>query len=108
MEKVLSLLEVGGGFYTIVQHVHLDAAKDSPASWYQTELVDAAGSDEKVCSWLKKIACGGSRLRVEERLGTAHRADKYPEGLQRRHCPAHETNEVPGGESSWRRFQLEP
>ena len=57
MEKVLSLLEVGGGFYTIVQHVHLEAVKDNPASWYQTELVDAAGGGEKVCSWLKKIAC---------------------------------------------------
>ena len=57
MEKVLSVLEVGGGFYTIVQYVHLQTAKDSPATWYQTELVDAAGSHEKVCSWLKKTSC---------------------------------------------------
>ena len=41
-----------------------------------------------------------SQLRIEERLGPAHRADQYPEGLQRRLCPAHETIEVPGGESS--------
>jgi SAM-dependent methyltransferase len=57
MEKVLSLLEVGGGFYTIVQYVHLEAAKDSPATGYQTELVDAAGHGVKLCSWLKKTAC---------------------------------------------------
>ena len=57
MEKVLSVLEVGGGFYTIVQYVHLQAAKDSPATWYQTELVDAAGRGEKMCSWLKKTSC---------------------------------------------------
>src|SRR5262249_4658713 len=41
-----------------------------------------------------------SRLRVEERLGHAHRADKHPEGLQRRFCPTHATIEVLGGESS--------
>ena len=41
-----------------------------------------------------------SRLRVEERLGLAHRADQHPEGLQRRLCPAHETIAVRGGESS--------
>ena len=44
-------------FHTNVQHVHLDASQDSPASWYQTELLDAAGGDEKVCSWLKKTTC---------------------------------------------------
>jgi len=57
MEKVLSLLEVGGHFYTILQYVHLVTAKDSPGTEYQTELVDAAGRGETVCSWLKKSAC---------------------------------------------------
>ncbi len=57
MEKVLSLLEIGGVFYTIVQSVHLEDGKDKPSTWYLTELVDAAGRDEKVCSWLKKTAC---------------------------------------------------
>ena len=57
VEKVLSLLEIGGVFYTMVQSVHLEDGKDKPNTWYLTELVDAAGHDEKVCSWLKKIAC---------------------------------------------------
>ena len=57
LEKVLSLLEVGGVFYTIVQSVHLEDGKDKPTTWYQTELVDAAGRDVKVCSWLKKTTC---------------------------------------------------
>jgi len=57
MEKVLNLLQVGGRFYSILQYVHLETAKDSPATEYQTELVDAAGRSEKVCSWLKKISC---------------------------------------------------
>jgi SAM-dependent methyltransferase len=56
-EKVLSLLETGGVFYTMVQGVHLEDGKDKPGTWYETELVDAAGRDVKVCSWLKKITC---------------------------------------------------
>jgi SAM-dependent methyltransferase len=57
LEKVLSLLDIGGVFYTLVQSVHLEDGKDKPSTWYLTELVDAAGRDEKVCPWLKKTAC---------------------------------------------------
>lgn len=57
MEKVLNLLQVGGRFYSILQYVHLETTKDSPTTEYQTDLVDAAGGGEKVCSWLKKISC---------------------------------------------------
>ena len=57
VDKVLSLLEVGGVFYTMVQSVHLEDGKDKPNTWYLTELVDAAGRDVKVCSWLKKTTC---------------------------------------------------
>ncbi len=57
LEKTLSLLEIGGVLYTVVQSVHLDDGRDKPNIYYQTELVDAAGRDVKVCSWLKKTAC---------------------------------------------------
>jgi len=57
VDRVLSLLEVGGVFYTIVQSVHLEDGKDKPTTWYLTELVDAAGPEVKVCSWLKKTTC---------------------------------------------------
>jgi hypothetical protein len=57
LEKALSLLEVGGVFYTMLQNVHLEDGKDKPNTWYQTELVDTAGRDVKVCSWLKQTAC---------------------------------------------------
>jgi len=57
MEKVLSFLEIGGAFYTLVQGVHLEDGKDKLGTWYLTELVDRAGRQEKVCSWLKKTAC---------------------------------------------------
>ena len=55
--KVLSLLDTGGVFYTLVQGVHLEDGKDKPNTWYLTEVVDAAGRDVKVCSWLKKTTC---------------------------------------------------
>jgi len=55
--KVLSLLEVGGAFYTLVPGVHLEDGKDKLGTWYLTELENEAGRPEKVCSWLKKTAC---------------------------------------------------
>lgn len=57
LEKTLGLLDVGGVFYTLVQSVHLENGKDNPSTWYLTELVDGAGRDVKLCSWLKKTAC---------------------------------------------------
>lgn len=58
LNKVMSLLETGGSFYTLVQSVHLEDGSDNPkTTWYLTELVDEAGQDVKVCSWLKNIPC---------------------------------------------------
>jgi hypothetical protein len=57
MEKTLSLLEIDGTFYTVAQSVHLEDGKDKPDTEYLTRLVDLAGRDVKVCSWLKKTAC---------------------------------------------------
>ena len=42
LEKVLSLLDVEGSFFTMVQSVHFEAGKDSPTKGYLTELVDQA------------------------------------------------------------------
>jgi len=57
VEKVLSLVETGGVFFTLLQSVLLEDGKDKPNIYYQTELVDTAGQDVKVCSWLKKTSC---------------------------------------------------
>lgn len=57
VEKVLALLEVEGAFFTLLQSVRLEDGKDDPTTWYLTELVDTAGRDVKVCSWLKSISC---------------------------------------------------
>ena len=56
-EKVLALLELSGSFYSLLMSVHLDDGKDRPRVWYLTEIVDAAGRDVKVCTWLRSIAC---------------------------------------------------
>jgi hypothetical protein len=57
IDKVLGLLEVGGGFYTLATGVRCEDGKDKLGSMYLTELEDAFGRDVKVCSWLKKISC---------------------------------------------------
>ena len=57
VERVLSLLEIDGVFYTMVQRVHLQNDDDKPGTRYETELVDAAGRDVTVCSWLRKTTC---------------------------------------------------
>src|SRR5215510_14477988 len=57
MAKVLSLLDTGGIFYTLVQNVHIESSKDNPTTGYQTALVGADGGDVKVCFWLKKTSC---------------------------------------------------
>lgn len=57
VEKVLSLLDIGGLFYTMVQSVHLEDGKGRLDGSYLTELVDAAGRNVKMCSWLKQAAC---------------------------------------------------
>lgn len=57
IEKVMGLLEVGGSFFTLIQSVHLSDGKDRPTTWYLTELIDPAGRDVKVCTWLKSVSC---------------------------------------------------
>ena len=57
IDKVLSLLEVGGSFYTLATGVHLEDGTDKLGTLYLTELEDAFGREVKVCSWLKKISC---------------------------------------------------
>ncbi|MGE5218257.1 MAG: hypothetical protein ACM3SP_14750, partial [Chloroflexota bacterium] len=57
VEKVLSLLEIGGAFYTVLPAVHLEDGTDKLGTWYRTELVDAASRPVKVCSWLKRTSC---------------------------------------------------
>jgi len=65
VQKVLAALEVDGAFYTLLQSVHLADGSDPPNTWYLTEIVDGAGRDVKVCTWLQGIPC--VRVRCESR-----------------------------------------
>ena len=57
LERVLSLLEIGGAFYTVLPSVHLEDGTDKLGTWYLTEVVDAASRPVTVCSWLKQTTC---------------------------------------------------
>ena len=67
VENVLSLLEIGGTFYTVLPAVHLEDGTDKLGVWYKTELVDAASRPVKVCSWLKQISC--AEVTCESKMG---------------------------------------
>ena len=108
VEKVLSLLEVGGVFYTLVPGVHLEHAKDKLGILYLTELEDAAGRPLKVCSWLKQTAC--AQVTCESKIDW-----KRPTELIsiRKVCsdvsvPRLKLWEFEAGYPPARRFQLEP
>ena len=60
VEKVLGVLELNGTFYTLLLDVlPEDKANRTlyPDTTFLTGIQDADGSDVKVCSWLKSIAC---------------------------------------------------
>lgn len=60
METVLDLLEVNGTFFTVLQDIHREEGTSTPfyaGARFLTEIADADGSEVKVCSWLKRIAC---------------------------------------------------
>jgi len=108
LEKVLSLLETDGVFYTMVQGVHLEGDKNKPTTSYLTELVDAAGRDVKVCSWLKETTC--------VKVGCESKSDwDSPTELIniRKVCsdvsvPGMKLLKYEAGNPPGRRFQLEP
>ena len=60
MEKVLSFLEVNGSFHTLLQDVQWEGGSNRPyyaGAPFLTEIANTAGSEVKVCSWLKSITC---------------------------------------------------
>lgn len=62
MEKALSLLQVDGNFYSLLQDVHEESGANLPfyrdrGETYLTEIISADKAPVKVCSWLKHISC---------------------------------------------------
>ncbi len=108
VEKVLSLLEIDRVFYTMVQGVHLEDGKDKPNAWYQTELVDAAGRDVKVCSWLKKITCAMVNCESNSDWGAPTDLIKIRKVCSDVSVPRMKLLKYEAGNPPGRRFQLEP
>jgi SAM-dependent methyltransferase len=108
MEKVLSLLEVGGGFYTLVQYVHLEDGKDKVDGWYQTELMDAAGRDVKVCSWLKQTTCAKVRCESKSDWDPPSELINIQKVCSDTSVPRTKLLKFEAGYPPGRRFQLEP
>ncbi len=108
VERTLRLLETGGVFYTMVQNVHLENAKDKPGTTYQTLLVDAGGRDVNVCSWMKRIGC------VNVGCDSKGNWEAPTELIEvRKVCgdiavPHLKMVKYDAGNPPWRRFQLEP
>jgi SAM-dependent methyltransferase len=108
LEKVLSLLETGGAFYTLVQSVHLENGKAKHSIWYQTELVDAAGSDVKVCSWLKQTACVKVSCESKSDWDTPTELINIRKVCSDVSFPGMKLLKYEAGNPPTRRFQLEP
>jgi SAM-dependent methyltransferase len=108
LEQVLSLLEIDGVFYTLVQSVHLEDGKDNPNTWYLTELVDTAGRDVKVCSWLKKTACAKVGCESKSDWHTPTELINIKKVCSDVSVPRMKLLQYEAGNPPGRRFQLEP
>lgn len=110
MEKVLSSLELGGSFYTILQDVGFENGTNRPVypdTSFATEIVDANGSDVKVCSWLKRITCVEVTCEIKaalEQPAETYHVHKICSDVS---VPALEPIHFRAGTPPERRFQLE-
>jgi SAM-dependent methyltransferase len=108
LEKVLSLLETGGVFYTMVQSVHLEDGKDQSNTRYLTNLVDAAGRDVKVCSWLKQTTCVQVACESKSDWDTPTELINIRKVCSDVSVPRVKLLKYEAGNPPGRRFQLEP
>lgn len=108
VEKVLSVLEIGGAFYTVLPAVHLEDNTDKLGTWYKTELVDAASRPVKVCSWLKQTT--GTKISCESKTGWDEPTQliKIRKVYRDVTVPRTKLVEYIAGAPPGRRFQLEP
>lgn len=108
VEKVLSLLDIHGVFYTMVQRVHLQDGNDKPGSRYETELVDAAGRDVTVCSWLRKTTCTLVGCESKSEWAAPTELIKIRKVCSDVSVPRMKLLQYEAGNPPGRRFQIEP
>jgi hypothetical protein len=108
LEKVLSLLEIGGAFYTVLPSVHLEDGTDKLGTWYLTELVDAASRPLTVCSWLKQTACTKVTCESKRDWDAPTQLIKIRKVCSNVSCPTLKIVEYMAGAPPGRRFQMAP
>ena len=108
VEKVLSLLEIGGAFYTVLPAVHLEDGTDKLGTWYKTELVDAASRPVKVCSWLNQTTCTKISCESKTDWDEPTQLIKFRKVCSDVAVPRTNLVEYMAGAPPGRRFQLEP
>jgi SAM-dependent methyltransferase len=108
VERVLSLLEIDGIFYTMVQRVHLQHGNEKPDARYETELVDAAGGKVKVCSWLKKTTCAQVRCESKTDWDAPTELINIRKVCSEVSVPRTKLLQFQAGNPPGRRFQIEP
>jgi hypothetical protein len=108
VDKVLSLLEVGGSFYTLATGVHLEDGKDKLGTLYLTELEDLFGREVKMCSWLKKISCVQVTCESKSDLKRPTQLIKIQKVCSDTSVPRMKLVEFEAGYPPGRCFQLDP
>jgi hypothetical protein len=86
MEKTLGFLQPSGVFYTVLQDVRTENGTNKPYypdARFLTEIVNADGSEVRMCSWLKSISCVEVTLRGQAGLVAPARGLPHSQGLQR-------------------------
>ena len=106
--KALSLLEVGGAFYTVLSSVHLENGKNKLGTWYRTELVDAVSRPVTVCSWLKRTTCTRVICESQSEWDEPSELIKISKVCSGVSVPRTNLVEYMAGAPPGRRFQLEP
>lgn len=111
IERVLSLLEDQGSFYTVLQDVNAEKGGKAPyyaGSPYLTEIRQRDGSELKVCHWLQRISCVqvSCELRADWRPPIeAYRVQKTCGEVK---VPALQRVHYQAGTPPERRFELAP
>jgi hypothetical protein len=108
VERVLSLLEIDGIFYTMVQRVRLEHGNEKPDTRYETELIDAAGGNMKVCSWLKKTTCAQVRCESKSDWDAPTELINIRKVCSEVSVPRTKLLQFQAGNPPGRQFQIEP
>lgn len=109
MEKVLDSLELNGSFYTLLIDVHPETWSNPPAqprSVFQTEIVNADGSELKVCTWLRHISCVRVTCEQEKKWDTPIERYRIEKTCADVRVPALTSVHFVAGTPPARRFQL--